>query len=56
VIGKPVDTAFGNSIHDQAMLEITRYPFCVNPNPDLEMLARERGWRIYWPAGTAAAK
>ena len=50
VIGKPVDAVFGNSVHDQAMLEIAKYAFCVNPNPDLEQIARERGWRVYWPA------
>ena len=49
VIGKPVDVVFGNSIHDQAMLEMARYPFCVNPNPDLEHIARARGWVIHWP-------
>jgi len=52
VIGKPVDAVFGNSVHDQAMLEIAKYPFCVNPNPDLEQVARERGWPVYWPAGS----
>jgi phosphoserine phosphatase len=50
VIRKPIDAVFGNSVHDQAMLEIARYPFCVNPNPDLERVARERGWPVYWPA------
>ena len=49
VIGKPVDAVFGNSIHDQAMLEMARYPFCVNPNPDLEHIARAQGWVVYWP-------
>ncbi len=49
VIGKPMEAVFGNSIHDQAMLEIAKYPFCVNPNPDLEQVARERGWRVYQP-------
>ena len=49
VIGKPVDAVFGNSIHDQAMLEMAKYPFCVNPNPDLEQIARERGWPVYKP-------
>ena len=51
-IGKPVDVALGNSVHDQAMLETARYPICVNPNADLEQIARERGWPVYWPAGT----
>ncbi len=51
VIGKPMEAVFGNSIHDQAMLEMAKWPFCVNPNPDLERVARERGWTVYWPAG-----
>jgi phosphoserine phosphatase len=49
VIGKPMEAVFGNSIHDQAMLEMAKYPFCVNPNPDLEQIARERGWSVYQP-------
>jgi phosphoserine phosphatase len=51
VIGKPMEAVFGNSVHDQAMLELARYPICVNPNPDLEQVARKRGWPVYWPAG-----
>jgi len=51
-IGKPMEAVFGNSIHDQAMLEMAKWPFCVNPNPDLEQVARERGWPAYWPAET----
>jgi phosphoserine phosphatase len=50
VIGKPMEAVFGNSVHDQAMLELARYPICVNPNPDLEQVARKRGWPVYWPA------
>ncbi len=49
VIGKPMEAVFGNSLHDQAMLEMAKYPFCVNPNVDLEEIARERGWPVYWP-------
>jgi len=49
VIGKPMEAVFGNSIHDLAMLELAKWPFCVNPNPDLEQVARERGWPVYWP-------
>ena len=49
VIGKPMEAVFGNSIHDQAMLEMAKHPFCVNPNPDLEQVARERGWTVYSP-------
>ncbi len=50
VIGKPMEAVFGNSVHDQAMLELAKWPFCVNPNPDLEQVAGERGWPVYWPA------
>jgi phosphoserine phosphatase len=50
VIGRPVDAVFGNSIHDCAMLEIAKYPFCVNPNPDLQKLAEEKGWPVYQPS------
>ena len=52
VIGKPMQAVFGNSVHDQAMLEIAKWPFCVNPNPDLEQIAQERGWPVYRPVGT----
>jgi phosphoserine phosphatase len=51
-IGQPIDVALGNSLHDQAMLEMARYPICVNPNDDLEQLAHQRGWPVYWPAGS----
>ena len=51
VIGRPPDAAFGNSRWDSEMLRIARYAVAVNPNPDLEQLAREREWTIYWPAG-----
>jgi phosphoserine phosphatase len=49
VIGRPPDVAFGNSRWDADMLRISPYPVAVNPNPDLEELARERQWTIYWP-------
>lgn len=52
VIGKNPDAAFGNSRWDAAMLTIARHGFAVNPNPDLEQIARERGWVIYWPEAT----
>lgn len=52
VIGRPPDAAFGNSRWDVEMLAIARYAVAVNPNPDLETLARQRGWTVYWPAGT----
>jgi phosphoserine phosphatase len=51
VIGKPVDGVFGNSIHDHAMLEIAKHPFCINPTADLEQAAQAKHWPIYWPTG-----
>jgi phosphoserine phosphatase len=52
VLKKRVDACFGNSIHDLAMLEIAQHPFAVNPNPNLERIARQKSWPIYWPEGT----
>jgi HAD superfamily hydrolase (TIGR01490 family) len=52
VVQKQVDVCFGNSIHDLAMLEIARHAFAVNPNPDLEKIAAEKNWQIYWPSGS----
>jgi len=49
VIQKDPDAAFGNSRWDTDMLAIARHAFAVNPNPDLESTARERGWTTYWP-------
>ena len=54
VIGEPVDAVFGNSVHDQAMLEMAKYPFCVNPTAELERIAQERGWPLYWPEGVVS--
>jgi phosphoserine phosphatase len=50
VIRKDPDVAFGNSRWDAAMLAMARHGFAVNPNLDLENMARERGWTVYWPA------
>ena len=50
--GRQMDAAFGNSRWDIEMLETARHSFAVNPNSDLEALARERGWTIYFPDGT----
>jgi HAD superfamily phosphoserine phosphatase-like hydrolase len=49
VIGRDPDVAFGNSRWDAAMLELSGHAFAVNPNPDLEETARERGWTVYLP-------
>ncbi|HSA92798.1 MAG TPA: HAD-IB family phosphatase [Terriglobales bacterium] len=42
-----LDAAFGNTLHDVAMLEMARHPFAINPRPALEKLAREHGWAVY---------
>jgi len=44
-----LDAAFGNSRWDIAMLDIAQNAFAINPNPDLEEVARERAWTIYYP-------
>jgi phosphoserine phosphatase len=51
VVKKEIDAAFGNSRWDADMLAIAKHAFAVNPNPDLEIAARQRGWSIYLPDG-----
>ncbi len=43
------DAVFGNSIHDLAMMEMARNAYAISPNPDLEQVARQRGWTVYQP-------
>ena len=52
VAKKNIDAAFGNSRWDTEMLAMVKHPFAVNPNPDLEVVARQRGWMVYFPNGT----
>jgi HAD superfamily phosphoserine phosphatase-like hydrolase len=52
VIRRQPEAAFGNSRWDAEMLQMSGRGFAVNPNPDLEKMARERGWTVYWPDGT----
>jgi phosphoserine phosphatase len=52
VVKRTPDAAFGNSRWDAAMLRIARHAFAVNPNPDLEEVAKQAGWTIYFPHGT----
>ncbi len=54
VVRQEIDAAFGNSRWDADMLAIAKHAFAVNPNPDLEAAARQRGWTIYFPDGTRA--
>ena len=49
-VQRPLDVAFGNSIHDLAMMEMATHPFAVAPNPDLAELAHRRGWPIHHPS------
>jgi phosphoserine phosphatase len=53
--GRAVDAVFGNSIHDAAMLKMANRAYAVNPNPDLESLARDKGWTVYWPEAMRAS-
>jgi len=52
IVKKEIDAAFGNSRWDTEMLAMAKCAIAVNPSPDLEVTARERGWRIYFPEGT----
>ena len=54
VAQKQIDAAFGNSRWDAEMLALAEQAFAINPNPDLEAMARERGWTIYFPEGRSA--
>lgn len=56
VVRQEIDAAFGNSRWDADMLAIAKHAFAVNPNPDLEAAARQRGWTIYFPDGTREEK
>ncbi len=49
---KELDIAFGNSRWDTEMLAMAKHAVAVNPNADLEAVARQRGWQIYFPEGT----
>jgi len=44
-----IDAAFGNSIHDAAMLRLARHAFAIKPTAELENIARTQGWTIYQP-------
>lgn len=46
-----IDVAFGNTVHDVAMLSLARHAFAIAPDAGLESIARERGWTVYRPLG-----
>lgn len=52
VVRKPIDAAFGNARWDAEMLAFAKHAFAVNPNPELESLAQQRGWTTYFPEST----
>ncbi len=49
VVKREVDLAFGNSIHDAAMLAMAKHAYAINPNPDLEQIAKVHGWVVHKP-------
>lgn len=49
VIHGALDCAFGNSIWDREMLDMSKHPFAINPNPNLKEIAVAKGWRVYQP-------
>ena len=49
VAKREVDAAFGNSRWDADMLATAKNAFAVNPRPDLEAMARDRNWTVYFP-------
>lgn len=55
VVNRDIDAAFGNSRWDIEMLAHAKHAFAVNPNPDLEELAKDRGWTIYFPDETSSS-
>jgi HAD superfamily phosphoserine phosphatase-like hydrolase len=54
VVQKEIDAAFGNSRWDTEMLAMAKHAFAVNPNADLEVAARGRGWQTYFPEGMSS--
>jgi phosphoserine phosphatase len=49
------DAAFGNSIHDAAMLAIARRAFPIDPSPALLARCAQENWPVYFPASVAPA-
>jgi phosphoserine phosphatase len=50
------DAAFGNSIHDLAMLEAARNAFPVNPSEGLLEAAAKHGWGYFQPEAAETGK
>jgi HAD superfamily hydrolase (TIGR01490 family) len=45
---RALDAAFGNSIHDLDMLRMARFPVAVNPTEQLQAIASQASWAIYF--------
>jgi len=54
VLTSPPDCAFGNSLWDREMLAMSKYPFAINPSPQLKEIAVASGWRMYQPEANYA--
>jgi len=48
-----IDAAFGNTVHDVAMLSLARRAFAISPDAGLEAIASERGWTVYHPGSNS---
>ena len=44
--GQPLDRAYGDSMDDLPMLEMSKNPVAVYPDAKLRQVAEQRGWRI----------
>jgi len=42
-----IEFAFGDSEGDREMLEMAKYPFCVEPTVELKKVAKENNWQVY---------
>lgn len=54
IVKRLPDAAFGNSRWDVDMLSMAGKAYAINPNPDLEEIARKQGWTIYFPQASQA--
>jgi HAD superfamily phosphoserine phosphatase-like hydrolase len=49
VLNAAPDCAFGNAIWDREMLAMSKHPFAINPNLNLEQIALANDWTVYQP-------
>jgi len=53
-IRRAPDAAFGNSIWDAQMLGTARRAYAINPTAQLEKIAKQRRWTMYFPDSVRA--